>query len=577
MDIRDVRRVLVVGSGTMGLQIGLQCATHGYDVVMYDLEPSALDAGARRVGAYAAEMVAAGYIDAAARDQALGRVSWTSDAATAAAEADILSESVPEDPALKGRILGQFHALCPPRTIFTTNTSTLLPSTYAPATGRRDRFAALHFHQPVWQSNVVDVMPLPGTAPETTDLLWAFAHRIGQVPIHVRKESPGYVFNAMYNAVNREAITLAANGVASIEDVDRAWMGIFKMPMGPFGMLDGVGIDTAWHITDYWAGRTGDAQLRRNAAFLKRYLDRGSAGVKSGEGFYRYPDPAYARPDFVASGTLEVEAVTSAAPPARSLPAAPAPLPAALAPQPRKVRPWGYHGQRGISVAFPPADLALYRALLPAAFELPESPLVVVAVVSFHDVDAPLVPYHAGYVVLACRQGRQAGWYVVTMPEDDRTAVDSGRSIGFPKYMADRIELESTDGGTVGRVVHQGRDVMRVTFTPSAGAEPSVSTSTTPELPCLLLRPPSVGPLVSQVDTRLFEPQRKVSTAGTATIQADPGETWAGLLPAGGAPLAATIDELSGDWILLQVRLSSSSSLTSALKRLVGRRSDGGG
>jgi 3-hydroxybutyryl-CoA dehydrogenase len=177
---------------------------------------------------------------------------------------------------------------------------------FAAATGRPDRFAALHFHQPVWSSNVVDVMPLPGTSPETTDLLWAFARKLGQIPIFVRKESPGYVFNAMYNAINREAITLAANGVASIEDVDRAWMGIFKMPIGPFGMLDGVGLDTVWHISDYWASRTGDAQLRRNAAFLKEYVDRGLVGVKSGEGFYRHPGPAYARPDFVTSGANEV-------------------------------------------------------------------------------------------------------------------------------------------------------------------------------------------------------------------------------------------------------------------------------
>ena len=305
MDIRDVRRALIVGSGTMGLQIGLQCAISGYDVAMYDIEPAALDVGTRRLGAYAAEIVAAGRIDSASRDGALARVTWTSDPAVAAAEADILSESVPEDPVLKGRILGEFNSLCPQRTIFTTNTSSLLPSTYAAATGRPDRFAAVHFHQPVWSSNVVDVMPLPSTSPETTDLLWAFARKIGQIPIFVRRESPGYVFNAMYNAVNREAMTLAANGVASIEDVDRAWMGIFKMPIGPFGMLDGVGLDTVWHITDYWATRTGDAQLRRNATFLKGYLDRGHVGVKSGEGFYRYPGPAYARPDFVTSGTTE--------------------------------------------------------------------------------------------------------------------------------------------------------------------------------------------------------------------------------------------------------------------------------
>jgi 3-hydroxybutyryl-CoA dehydrogenase len=556
MDIADVRRVLIVGSGTMGLQIGLQCATHGYDVAMYDLEPAALDAGARRMRAYAEELVAAGRIGSATRDRALGRVTWTSDPAAAAAEADILSESVPEDPALKGRVLGQFNALCPSRTIFTTNTSSLLPSTFAAAAGRPDRFAALHFHTPVWQSNVVDVMPLPGTARETTDLLWAFARKIGQIPIHVRKESPGYVFNAMYNTVNREAITLAANGVASVEDVDRAWMAIFKMPIGPFGMLDLVGLDTVWHITSYWAGRTGDAQMRRNATFLKGYLDRGCLGVKSGEGFYRYPSPAYAGPDFVTSGRLEAQGASSAAPP-------PAPLTVGL-PQ---VRPWGYHGQRGITAAFAPADAALYRSLLPAAFEMPDSPLVVVSVLDYHGVDAPLVPYGEGYVLLACRHGRQNGWYVVTMPVDDQTACDGGRSIGFPKYVADHIELGATDGEWIGRVAHEGRDIMGITFTPNAGAEPSETLSTDPGLPCLLLRPPAVGPLVSQVETRLFGPRRTVTTAGAATVRANAGEAWAGLLPPGGGPLAATFDELSGDWILRQAGLSYPSATKSFIAR----------
>jgi len=559
MDIQDVRRVLIVGSGTMGLQIGLQCATHGYEVTLYDIEPAALDDGERRIRAYAEELVGAGRIGSTTRDRALARITATTDAAAAAADADILSESVPEDPALKGRVLGQFNAYCPSRTIFTTNTSTLVPSMFAAATGRPDRFAALHFHAPVWSSNVVDVMPHAGTAPETTELLWAFARKIGQIPIHVRKESPGYVFNAMYNAINREAITLAANEVSSVEDVDRAWMAIFKMPIGPFGMLDGIGLDTVWHITDYWAGRTGDAQLRRNAAYLKSHVERGCLGVKSGEGFYRYPDPAYAQPGFVTSGTFTGGATTPAAPPL----AMPSP----------KERPWGYHGQRGITATFPPADPALYRSLLPAAFDVPESPLVVVSVISYDDVNAPLVPYGEGYVLLACRYGRRSGWWVVTMPVDDQTACDGGRSIGFPKYVADRIELDGTDGTWLGRVAHQGRDVMRVTFTPKAGAEPEDSRSSDPVLPCYLLRPPGQGPLVSQVDTRLFGPRRTVTTAGSAAVQADPGETWAGLLPAEGAPFAATFDEISGDWTLVQTELSypTPAVMSRLLARIRGR------
>jgi 3-hydroxybutyryl-CoA dehydrogenase len=303
MRAEDVHRVLVIGSGTMGLQIGLQAAIHGCHVVLHDTEPAALDAARRRLRGYGEAPVAAGLIDARRLERALASIECTADPATAAAGADLVSESVPEDPVLKGRVLGQFNELCPERAVFTTNTSTLLPSMFAAATGRPGRFAALHFHSPVWSSNVVDVMPHPGTSADTVELLLAFARRIGQIPIRLRQETFGYVFNALYTAINREALTLVANGITSLEDVDRAWMGIMKMPIGPFGMLDGVGLDTAWHITDYWARQTGDPQTRVNADFVRTYLDRGRLGVKSGSGFYEYPNPAYSEPGFLESGS----------------------------------------------------------------------------------------------------------------------------------------------------------------------------------------------------------------------------------------------------------------------------------
>lgn len=288
----DIRRVLVVGAGTMGQQIALQCATHGLDVTLHDVDERALTAARQSIDALIARLRAAD--PAVAEHLAAGatRLAYTADAAQAAARADLVSESVPEDPELKGRVFAALHRLCPEHTLFTTNTSSLVPSMFAAATGRPDRFAALHFHQPVWSATVVDVMPHPGTSEATMDSLVGFAHRIGQTPIRLAKESPGYVFNAMYNALNREAITLAANGVASVEDVDRAWTTVTKMPLGPFGMLDIVGLDTAFHITAYWARATGDPQVITNAAWLKGFVDAGRLGTKAGRGFYDYPDSA---------------------------------------------------------------------------------------------------------------------------------------------------------------------------------------------------------------------------------------------------------------------------------------------
>ena len=301
--MREIRRVLVVGSGTMGQQIGFQCAGHGLDVVLYDIAPAALESARVRIDAYAKGLVAGGVIGAEVRDSAMARITMTTDASVAAGDADLLSEAVPEDPGLKGRVLAEFNALCPPQTIFATNTSTLLPSQFANATGRPDRVIALHFHLPVWVTNLADVMPHDGTRPEVTERVLAFARQIGQVPIELRREHHGYVFNAMYTALNREAITMAEQGVASIEDIDRAWMHVSRWPHGPFGGLDTVGLDTAWQITEYWARELpSDLQLRRNADFLKAYVDRGELGVKSGKGFYSYPNPAFARPGFIESG-----------------------------------------------------------------------------------------------------------------------------------------------------------------------------------------------------------------------------------------------------------------------------------
>ena len=303
MQLTDIKKVLVIGGGTMGQQIGFQCAAHGYMVTIYDVASEALAHAPQQIEGYAGHLVATGHLAQTAAGSALEQIHFTGEAGQAAAEADLVSESIPEDPALKAQVFAQFNQLCPARTIFTTNTSSLVPSLFAEATGRPDRFAALHFHQPVWTANVADVMPHPGTSPMVVALLRDFARSINQVPLVLCKENYGYVFNAMYSSLNSAAIALAANAVASIEDIDRSWMAIMKMGIGPLGMLDVVGLDTVWHITEYWANVTQDPQTRQNADFLKReYLDKGWLGVKSGRGFYTYPDPAYQTPDFLTGG-----------------------------------------------------------------------------------------------------------------------------------------------------------------------------------------------------------------------------------------------------------------------------------
>jgi 3-hydroxybutyryl-CoA dehydrogenase len=299
MNIEDIHRIFIIGSGTMGQQIGLQCALHAYDVILYDIAPEALQTASAQIKTYAAGLVSQNRLTPSEAESALARIHFSSNPQDASG-ADLVSESVPEDPALKAKVFAQFNQICPPHTIFTTNTSTLIPSMFAEATGRPGQFAALHFHSLVWDSNVVDIMPHPGTAPETVAVIQAFARRIGQIPIILHKESHQYVFNAMLGALNTAALKLAVDGIATVEDIDRAWMGVMKTPIGPFGIMDLVGLKTVWDITHYWATVTGDAQLQANASFLKAYVDKEWLGMKTGRGFYAYPDPAYARPDFLA-------------------------------------------------------------------------------------------------------------------------------------------------------------------------------------------------------------------------------------------------------------------------------------
>lgn len=298
MKIGDVKKVLSIGAGTMGHQIGFLCAVHGYEVVIYDVAKDSLEFAKKRVDRLADKFISRGHIKAEDKPLVLGRISFTDDAEAAAKDVDIVTESVPESVALKGQIFEKFNALCPERTIFTTNTSTLLPSMFAAETGRPEKFLAFHFHD-ILHTDVVDIMPHPGTAPETVALVKDFSDSLGQTTIMLDKENIGYVFNQMLSDWFKSALSLASNGVATPEDVDRAWMGVMQAPIGPFGVIDSVGLDTVWKISDYWARAAKIEQLAKNAAFLKPYVEAGKLGLKTGEGFYTYPNPKYFNPDFL--------------------------------------------------------------------------------------------------------------------------------------------------------------------------------------------------------------------------------------------------------------------------------------
>ncbi|KHJ54034.1 3-hydroxybutyryl-CoA dehydrogenase [Aureimonas altamirensis DSM 21988] len=281
----DIRKVTVLGTGVLGAQIAFQTAWSGFEVTAYDISKEALDQARQRfaglVVTYEAEVKDAAGGKAAAIP---GRIRLTTDLAQAAADADLVIEAIPEVLKIKQDTYAKLGVLAPEKTIFATNSSTLLPSDIKDSTGRPDRFLALHFANSIWKFNTAEIMGTEDTSPAIFDALVAFAADIGMVPIPIRKEKAGYVLNSLLVPFLNAAANLAAGGYADPHDVDKVWRIATGAPMGPFQIYDIVGLNTPYNILS-----NGDENARKIAAWLKEnYIDKGKLGRASGEGFYSY-------------------------------------------------------------------------------------------------------------------------------------------------------------------------------------------------------------------------------------------------------------------------------------------------
>lgn len=297
MPIGEVRKVCIVGAGTMGCQISLLCAIHGYKSTLFDISEEALQGTPVRQKEIAEGLVAQGAVSPSEVDAGLARITLTTDPGQAAENTDLLSESVPESLDLKRKVHAQFDQLCPPHTIMTTNTSTLLVSEIEGSVRRGDRFAALHFHSGL--GSLVDIMRGPRTSPETVDILKRFTRSLGEVPMVMKKEKGGYLYNTMLGALVRAALSLVIGGYAEVEDVDRAYMLVTKLPGGPFGGMDGVGLDVGLDCGKALFREESEVSKQQILDFLRPYVERGDLGVKTGKGFYNYPNPTFQQPDFL--------------------------------------------------------------------------------------------------------------------------------------------------------------------------------------------------------------------------------------------------------------------------------------
>ena len=207
---------------------------------------------------------------------------------------DLVIESVPEQISLKKRVLGEISERYPPPVIIASNSSYFTPKMLSRFVEAPERFAHFHFHVPVQQESVADIVGCDATQTQVIDQLCELSLRIGQPPLRLRHENPGYVFNWLLQSLLRASLELVAKDITDPAEIDRSWKAVTNMPLGPFGIMDRIGLDVIEQVLSNarWA-ESDDVSLDRLIAVLQGPLRQGNLGVKTGKGFYDYPDKSH--------------------------------------------------------------------------------------------------------------------------------------------------------------------------------------------------------------------------------------------------------------------------------------------
>ena len=295
-----IKNVTIAGGGVLGSQIAWQTALKGFSVTVYDAFEDGINNCKKYHKRYAELFRASKGVSKAEIEDTISRLTYSTNLKEAVKDADLISESIPENLEIKKSFYKELAQLAPEKTIFTTNSSTMLPSYYAKETGRPEKFLALHFSNPVWDANVGEVMSHPKTDSKYFDIVVNFTKEIGLVPIPIQKEQPGYVLNSLLVPFLIAAQDLWFNGVSDFKSIDKTWMISTGSKSGPFGILDLVGMQTIYNITMMDAKKLNSPSLYERAEIIKaEFIDKGKMGISTGQGFYSYPNPEYKDPDFL--------------------------------------------------------------------------------------------------------------------------------------------------------------------------------------------------------------------------------------------------------------------------------------
>lgn len=284
--MKDIETIAVIGAGTMGRGIAQTAATSGYSVVLVDAVPEALASGIASMDAMLGTLVEKGKLGSAERDAALARIAGASTLAAGVKDAELVIEAVPESLELKTRIFGELDAAAPEHAILATNTSSLPVGKIAAATRRPQLVAGMHFFNPVPVMPLIEIVRAEATSQATIDAIVAVAVRLGKDPIIVR-DTPGFATSRLGVLLGLEAMRMLEAGVASAEDIDKAMTLGYRHPMGPLRLTDLVGLDVRLAIAEH-LHRELASEAFRPPELLRRMVEEGNLGKKSGCGFYRW-------------------------------------------------------------------------------------------------------------------------------------------------------------------------------------------------------------------------------------------------------------------------------------------------